>query len=38
MRSNLDLQNARKSPDIVTEIIVRILECLGHIIIIGRYP
>jgi hypothetical protein len=30
-KSNLELQNAYKSPDIVTEIKIRRLECLGHI-------
>jgi hypothetical protein len=30
-RSNLELQNACKSPDIVTEIKIRRLEWLGHI-------
>jgi hypothetical protein len=32
IRSNLELQNACKSPDIVTEIRTRRLEWLGHII------
>jgi hypothetical protein len=32
IRSNLELQTAYKSPDIVTEIKIRRLEWLGHII------
>jgi hypothetical protein len=32
LRRNLELQNAYKSPDIVTEIKIRRLEWLGHII------
>jgi hypothetical protein len=32
IRSNLELQNACKSLDIVTEIKIRRLECLGHIV------
>jgi hypothetical protein len=33
MRSNLELQNACKSPYIVTEIRIRRLEWLGHVVI-----
>jgi hypothetical protein len=33
IRTNLELQNVYRSPDIVTEIKVRRLEWLGHIII-----
>jgi hypothetical protein len=32
IRTNLELQNVYRSPDIVTEIKVRRLELLGHII------
>jgi hypothetical protein len=32
MRSNLELQDAYKTPDIVTEIEIRRLEWLGHVI------
>jgi hypothetical protein len=32
IRANLELQNAYRSPDIVTEIKVRRLERLGHVI------
>jgi hypothetical protein len=32
IRSNLDIQNMYKSPDIVTEIKVRRLEWLGHVV------
>jgi hypothetical protein len=32
IRSNLEIQNMYKSPDIVTEIKVRRLEWLGHVI------
>jgi hypothetical protein len=32
LRSNLEIQNMYKSPDIVTEIKVRRLEWLGHVV------
>jgi hypothetical protein len=32
IRSNLEIQNECKSPDIVTEINVRGLEWLGHVV------
>jgi hypothetical protein len=32
IRSNLEIQNMYKSPDIVTEIKVRRMECLGHVV------
>jgi hypothetical protein len=32
IRSDLEIQNMYKSPDIVTEIEVRRLECLGHVV------
>jgi hypothetical protein len=32
IRSNLEIQNTYKSPDIVTEIKVRRLEWLGHVV------
>jgi hypothetical protein len=34
-RSNLEIQNMYKSPDIVTEIKVRRLEWLGHVVRMG---
>jgi hypothetical protein len=36
IRSNLELQNVYRSPDIVTEIKVRRLKWLGHIIRMDR--
>jgi hypothetical protein len=32
IRNNLEIQNMYKSPDIVTKIKVRILECSGHVV------